>query len=264
MNLTAATNGWTRPRLWLQYDLDGDADPVEADARLLAENGYREIQRLHDGQGRLNVQFVRANRDAPIPLAQPLTAPRPPVSSEVPCRFCAWPIDRGDRFCRWCGSRLGSLPEFGEWTGARVDVVGFGACPLGLSDGLRDATSRRQHHDGRPFPTEAAARAHASWCRTFAGVPAPTTVEVEGELSRSAFKAQSELFQLGYQISDLTREERWEVIESRAVPFLGAGEVARAIESLIRLRSGQSRDYSNAIREWEFDLSRIRRRWGRG
>ncbi|MDE4084492.1 hypothetical protein PO902_05455 [Planococcus maritimus] len=74
------------------------------------------------------------------------------------------------------------------------------------------------------------------------------------------FSEQSELNEIGYRISDCTRDERWKVL-NQAVLELGLKKVVSIISANIRIRKKQSygeRKYLHAIREWEHDLNRLK------
>jgi hypothetical protein len=71
----------------------------------------------------------------------------------------------------------------------------------------------------------------------------------------------SDLRELGYQITGLSRSQRWQVLTDVAVPRLGLQRVAEEIASFVRLRrlqDGGSVRYAYAIGEWEHDLSHLR------
>ena len=65
-----------------------------------------------------------------------------------------------------------------------------------------------------------------------------------------------------YQITGLTRVARWNILTTCAVPRLGLQEVAETIANHIRLRKarkGGREMFANAIGEWEWDLTRLKR-----
>ena len=65
---------------------------------------------------------------------------------------------------------------------------------------------------------------------------------------------------MGYQITGLTRDKRWEILE-KAVPSLGLRKVATIIAYNVKLRKGQKNGlikYRNAITEWEHDLAKLK------
>ncbi|MEZ0481126.1 hypothetical protein [Planococcus sp. SSTMD024] len=74
------------------------------------------------------------------------------------------------------------------------------------------------------------------------------------------FSEQSELNEIGYRISDSTRDERWKVL-NQAVLELGLKKVVSIISANIRIRKKQSsgeHKYLHAITEWEYDLNRLK------
>lgn len=85
--------------------------------------------------------------------------------------------------------------------------------------------------------------------------------------SGGEFQPETLLRALGYQITGLSRADRWQFLCVRAVPDLGLEEVVNTIASNIRLRRAQvggADRYENAIGEWEHDLSRLRSTYFRG
>lgn len=71
----------------------------------------------------------------------------------------------------------------------------------------------------------------------------------------------SDLKRIGYQITGLTREKRWLLLE-KAVKQLGLKKVAYTIAQNVKLRKGQKngeRKFSYAISEWEYDLSKLKK-----
>ncbi|MDN3450442.1 hypothetical protein QMA09_09575 [Planococcus sp. APC 3906] len=79
----------------------------------------------------------------------------------------------------------------------------------------------------------------------------------------SLFSEQSELNKMGYRISGITREERWEVLR-RAIPALGLKKVVNIISANVRLRKRQKngeQKYQYAIAEWEYDLSQLKKKY---
>ena len=74
------------------------------------------------------------------------------------------------------------------------------------------------------------------------------------------FSEQSELNEMGYRISDSSREDRWRVL-NQAVLELGLKKVVSIISANIRIRKKQSYGepkYVHAITEWEHDLNRLK------
>jgi hypothetical protein len=95
----------------------------------------------------------------------------------------------------------------------------------------------------------------------------PST-ELKGGYSvdeKSSFKEESELKMLGYQITGMTREKRWKVLET-AVKQLGLKKVAYTIAQNVKLRKGQKdglKKFSFAIGEWEYDLNKLKQTYYR-
>lgn len=76
----------------------------------------------------------------------------------------------------------------------------------------------------------------------------------------SILNDKSALMVMGYKITGLTRQKRWEILQ-RAVPKLGLKKVAYTIASHIKLRKGQKNGrnkFSYSISEWEYDLSKLK------
>jgi len=76
-------------------------------------------------------------------------------------------------------------------------------------------------------------------------------------------RTTSELWDLGYRITGMKRSERWKRL-CEAVAQLGLQKVAELIAHLCRERKrqegGRAR-YANAIREWEHDLTLLKREY---
>lgn len=73
----------------------------------------------------------------------------------------------------------------------------------------------------------------------------------------------SALKKLGYQITGVTRAQRWRSLES-AVPKLGLKKVVQIISYNIKLRKGQKngeKKFSYAISEWEHDLAKLKKHY---
>jgi hypothetical protein len=82
---------------------------------------------------------------------------------------------------------------------------------------------------------------------------------------KSSFKDESELKKLGYQITGMTREKSWKVLET-AVKQLGLKKVAYTIAQNVKLRKGQKdglKKFSFAIGEWENDLNKLKQTYYR-
>lgn len=82
----------------------------------------------------------------------------------------------------------------------------------------------------------------------------------DSENNSNELKTVSELREMGYQITNSTRENRWRILQ-QAVPTLGLKKVAYIIAGNVKLRKGQKngyRKFSYAISEWEHDLQRLK------
>jgi hypothetical protein len=80
---------------------------------------------------------------------------------------------------------------------------------------------------------------------------------------KSNFNEESELKKLGYQITGLTREKRWRILET-AVKTLGLRKVANIIAQNVKLRKGQKngkKKFVYAITEWEYDLAKLKQNY---
>ncbi|WHY79942.1 hypothetical protein QNH20_12705 [Neobacillus sp. WH10] len=77
---------------------------------------------------------------------------------------------------------------------------------------------------------------------------------------KTDFNEESDLKKLGYQITGMTREKRWKVLEV-AVKQIGLKKVAYTIAQNVKLRKGQKngeKKFSFAIGEWEYDLAKLK------
>ncbi len=75
---------------------------------------------------------------------------------------------------------------------------------------------------------------------------------------------ETRLYELGYKITGTSREKRWEILTTKAIPELGLWSVAYVIANHCQLRKLQfngREKYRHAIGEWEYDLERIRREY---
>ncbi|MEW4328497.1 hypothetical protein Q0N12_17755 [Rossellomorea marisflavi] len=88
--------------------------------------------------------------------------------------------------------------------------------------------------------------------------------KIEGSLE---LNAKSALRKLGYQITGVSREKRWEILSTKAIPTLGTRKVVELITFLIRgrklMKNGSAKN-RYAISEWEYDLSRLKRVYYKG
>jgi hypothetical protein len=99
------------------------------------------------------------------------------------------------------------------------------------------------------------------------GLPLPAIVRrlVGAATFTRSYRPASDLHELGYRISEMSREERWRVLTDTAVPELGLQHVVETIVMLIRRtpRVGQRR-YGHAIEEWRHDLAHLKRHYYEG
>ena len=97
--------------------------------------------------------------------------------------------------------------------------------------------------------------------------PGTAATESDGNsTNESDYAEQTDLMRMGYQITNMSRPERWATLQ-RAVQRLGLREVVSTIASHIRSRKRQTNGaqrYANAIREWNHDLLRLRLNYYRG
>jgi hypothetical protein len=93
--------------------------------------------------------------------------------------------------------------------------------------------------------------------------PWPITSAEEGSHlgEQLELKNNSDLRKLGYQITGLTRQKRWEILSTVAVPQLGLKKVAYTIAFLIRgrksMKNGLVRN-RHSITEWEHDIAKLK------
>ncbi|WP_262176582.1 hypothetical protein [Saccharococcus sp. Marseille-Q5394] len=87
--------------------------------------------------------------------------------------------------------------------------------------------------------------------------------ELAPESDSNGLNEKSDLRKMGYQITDLTREKRWAVLQ-RAVPALGLRRIAYTIAGFVKMRKGQRNGHKKfryAIAEWEYDLQRLKNKY---
>lgn len=88
-------------------------------------------------------------------------------------------------------------------------------------------------------------------------------VGYEEENNSTGLNEKSALRKMGYQITNMTRQKRWEILQ-HAVPKLGLKKVAYIIASNVKLRKGQKnglQKFSYSISEWEYDLDKLKSRY---
>lgn len=79
--------------------------------------------------------------------------------------------------------------------------------------------------------------------------------EADSEFFYSLNK-ESPLHALGYNVSKLSREQRWHILRVKAIPKLGVEEIIREIRYNISLRDGYQK-YSSAVAAWKYDIKRL-------
>ena len=90
--------------------------------------------------------------------------------------------------------------------------------------------------------------------------PFPNYVTFNGSLSDKNYLQETRLHALGYQISDLNSDERWDILKFVAIPMLGAKEVVRTIMAVISSRIARPANadkFRHAIKAWNKDLNAI-------
>jgi len=90
--------------------------------------------------------------------------------------------------------------------------------------------------------------------------PFPNYVTFNKELSDKNYLQETRLHALGYQISDLNSDERWNILKFVAIPMLGAKEVVRTIMAVISSRIARPANadkFRHAIKAWNKDLNAI-------
>lgn len=71
---------------------------------------------------------------------------------------------------------------------------------------------------------------------------------------------ESDLFRLGYKITNMTQNDRWNILVSLAVPKYGAEKVIDIILMLVKMRMATAETVKrnqNALSEWIFDVERL-------
>lgn len=90
--------------------------------------------------------------------------------------------------------------------------------------------------------------------------PFPSYVMYQGSVSDKNYLQETRLHALGYQISDLNSQERWDILKFVAIPMLGAREVVRTIMAVISSRIARPANagkFRHAIKAWNKDLNAI-------
>ena len=77
---------------------------------------------------------------------------------------------------------------------------------------------------------------------------------------KGKFKEETPLHQLGYQLTDMAKEERWKVLQNVAVPILGVNKVTYTVlgNAALRVTNEESADrYRFALIEWYADIKML-------
>ncbi|MBF0504609.1 MAG: hypothetical protein HQL14_05850 [Candidatus Omnitrophica bacterium] len=88
----------------------------------------------------------------------------------------------------------------------------------------------------------------------------PNYVMYKESISDKNYLQETRLHALGYQISDLNSQERWNILKFVAIPMLGAKEVVRTVMAVISSRIARPANadkFRHAIRAWNKDLNAI-------
>jgi len=96
------------------------------------------------------------------------------------------------------------------------------------------------------------------WITTQA--PFPNYVMYNGSVSDKNYLQETRLHALGYQISDLNSQERWDILKFVAIPMLGPKEVVRTIMAVLSSRIARPANadkFRHAIKAWNKDLNAI-------
>ncbi len=108
------------------------------------------------------------------------------------------------------------------------------------------------------FNMKAAPAADLVWIETQA--PFPMHLTYQESVSDKNYLQETRLHALGYQISNLNAEERWNILQYVAIPMLGAKEVVRTIMAVISSRIARPANadkFRHAIKGWNSDLNAI-------
>ena len=90
--------------------------------------------------------------------------------------------------------------------------------------------------------------------------PFPNYVMYQESVSDKNYLQETRLHALGYQITDLNSEQRWDILKFVAIPMLGAKEVVRTIMAVISSRIARPANadkFRHAIKAWNKDLNAI-------
>ncbi|MDP9477111.1 MAG: hypothetical protein M3R38_15755 [Actinomycetota bacterium] len=210
-------------------------------------SNLRSLTVLFSGQGPYGVEDLTRLLPAEVRRFEHKEAPRGIAADVLVLGRRGFSPDAVQAAIRKRGARLRILPQEGF-----VDEVLFGR------DWWKDHVDRLnavlEHHPGLRYVRS---QETFRWPNT----DAPESV---GEVRPESydFRPETELHVLGYRITGRTREQRWRVLVTVAVPRLGLKEVAETIaghcKGRKRQRNGRER-FSYAIAEWEHDLDRLKR-----
>ena len=108
------------------------------------------------------------------------------------------------------------------------------------------------------FSMKAAPAGDLQWIEHQA--PFPSYLSYQEAVSDKNYLQETRLHALGYHISDLNSEERWEILKYVAIPMLGAKEVVRTIAAVVSSRMARpanAQKFRHAFHEWNKDLNAI-------
>ncbi|OMD42672.1 hypothetical protein [Paenibacillus odorifer] len=95
--------------------------------------------------------------------------------------------------------------------------------------------------------------------------PSTEANESQGQSDREGnFREETDLHRLGYRITGLNRNQRWDVLVRKAIPKITLKEIVYTIARNIRLRKSQAggkTKFAYAIAEWEHDLKRLKQEY---
>jgi len=154
------------------------------------------------------------------------------------------------RLCDACNARVG-------WRATLQGVAH--ATPASVLEG-------RQPLCGTDEPRIFAASASTPQCNTCLAILARSSESPEpspGQKLDDRLRPESDLAELGYNVSKLDRDHRWRLL-TVAVQHYGVRHVIWLLEGHVELRLKQrngAERYAYAIREWHHDIARLRREY---
>ncbi|MBF0483951.1 MAG: hypothetical protein HQL25_04530 [Candidatus Omnitrophica bacterium] len=89
----------------------------------------------------------------------------------------------------------------------------------------------------------------------------PTHLEEQRD-ETSHFRKETILHSLGYQLTDVTRMQREELLLNIAIPYLKLPKVLRTISDLIYSKKQRLQKHINALIEWNYDLDMLLTKYG--